>query len=131
MGTYDVNVKRLCTYTIEAESKEAAIIQAIDNLFNDDQFYCTEATEDDCEIVWYEEDYTDDEEDEEDEMIGTRVKVLRGYITIHVVENEDGDIEDDEWVIERAKYLFESDVYDRCVDIDEMEWEVVDEYEDF
>lgn len=56
MGDYEINVKGLCTYTIKgAKSREDAISQAIDNLFNDDEFYGTEATEDDCEVMWFEE----------------------------------------------------------------------------
>ena len=60
MGTYEINVKKLCTYTIyDAESEEDAIIQAIDDFFNDDEFYGTpeteNVTEDDCTVVWYEE----------------------------------------------------------------------------
>lgn len=56
MGDYDINVKGLCTYEIRgAKSREDAIAQAIDNLFNDDEFYGTEATEDDCEVMWFEE----------------------------------------------------------------------------
>lgn len=56
MGDYEINVKGLCTYTIKnAESEEAAIKQAIDNLFNDDEFYGTEATEEDCEVIWFKE----------------------------------------------------------------------------
>lgn len=57
MRDYDINVKGLCTYTIrEAESKEAAVVQAIDNFCNDDAFYNEEVTEnvteDDCAIDW-------------------------------------------------------------------------------
>lgn len=60
MGDYDVNVKGLCTYEIKgAESKEDAIIQAIDCFCNDDEFYGTKetenVTENDCEIMWFEE----------------------------------------------------------------------------
>ena len=56
MGDYDINVKGLCTYEIRgAKSREDAISQAIDNLFNDDEFYGTEATEDACEVMWFEE----------------------------------------------------------------------------
>lgn len=53
---YEINVKGLCSYTIrEARSEEEAIMQVIDDLFNDDLFYGTEATPDECEIVWVKE----------------------------------------------------------------------------
>lgn len=60
MGDYDINVKGLCTYEIRgAKSEEEAIIQAIDCFCNDDEFYGTEETEniteDDCEVMWFEE----------------------------------------------------------------------------
>lgn len=60
MGDYDVNVKGLCTYEIKgAKSEEDAIQQAIDYFCDDDEFYGSEeaenVTEDDCEIMWYEE----------------------------------------------------------------------------
>ena len=62
MRDYDINVKGLCTYTIkEAESKEEAITQAIDDFCNDDLFWGTEEaeniTEDDCTIDWCSNEY--------------------------------------------------------------------------
>ena len=49
---YEVCVKNKETYTVWAKSDEEAIVQAIDDFFNDDLFYGEEATEEDCEIVW-------------------------------------------------------------------------------
>lgn len=62
MRDYDINVKRLCTYTIRgAESEKDAIIKAIDDFCNDDLFCGTEetenVTEDDCTIDWYSKEY--------------------------------------------------------------------------
>ena len=60
MGTYEICVKGLETYTIyNAKSEEDAIIQAIDCFCDDDEWYGAEetenVTEDDCEIKWFEE----------------------------------------------------------------------------
>lgn len=60
MGNYDICVKGMETYTIRgAKSKKDAIIQAIDYFMDDDMYYGTEeaenVTENDCEIMWYEE----------------------------------------------------------------------------
>ena len=60
MGDYDINVKGLCIYEIrEAESREDAIIQAIEYFCNDDLFLGTDeadnVTEDDCTIMWFKE----------------------------------------------------------------------------
>lgn len=60
MGDYEICVKGMETYTIKhAESKEDAIAQAIDCFKDDDMYYGSEeaenVTEDDCEIIWYEE----------------------------------------------------------------------------
>lgn len=62
MRDYDINVKCLCTYTIkEAESKEAAIVEAIDSFCNDDLFWGSDETknvsEDDCVIEWFSKEY--------------------------------------------------------------------------
>ena len=60
MGDYDVNVKGLCTYEIKgAKSEKDAIQQAIDYFCDDDEFCGSEetenVTEDDCEVMWFEE----------------------------------------------------------------------------
>lgn len=57
MGDYEICVKGLSTYTIrEATSEEEAIIRAIDDFCNDDEFWDSEEAEDvtkyDCEIMW-------------------------------------------------------------------------------
>lgn len=60
MGTYEICVKGLETYTIyNAKSEKDAIIDAIDCFCNDDEWYGSEetenVTEDDCEVMWFEE----------------------------------------------------------------------------
>lgn len=60
MGDYDICVMSMETYTIKgAKSEEDAISQAIDYFKDDDMYYGTEeaenVTENDCEIVWFEE----------------------------------------------------------------------------
>lgn len=60
-GTYEICVMGLETYIVRnAKSEEDAIIQAIDYFKDDDMWYGSEeaenVTEDDCEIVWFEED---------------------------------------------------------------------------
>jgi len=55
MKRYSVCVRGEETYDVYAKSEKVAIIQAIDNFFNDDEHYGEEATEDECEITWEEE----------------------------------------------------------------------------
>ncbi len=56
---YEINVKKLCTYTVYASSDNEAIVQAIDYFCDDDAFYGSEETEnvneEDCEIMFKEE----------------------------------------------------------------------------
>ena len=61
MGTYEICVKGLETYTIyNAKSEKDAIIQAIDYFCDDDEWYGSKeaenVTEDDCDVEWFEED---------------------------------------------------------------------------
>lgn len=57
--TYQVCVKNMETYSVEANSEEDAIVQAIDYFCDDDEYYGSEFTEnvakEDCEIVGWEE----------------------------------------------------------------------------
>ena len=59
IGTYEICVKGLETYTIfNAKSEKDAMVQAIDYFCDDDEWYGSEetekVTEDDCEIKWFE-----------------------------------------------------------------------------
>jgi hypothetical protein len=69
---YDVNVKKLSTYTLYAESDEEAVVKAIDCFCDDDMFWGDyepeDVREDECEIVGKEEEevwYTDLDEDDD------------------------------------------------------------------
>lgn len=59
MGEYEISVMGMESYKVEAETKEEAIIKAIDCFANDDLYYGTEeadkVTEADCFVMWYEE----------------------------------------------------------------------------
>lgn len=62
MRDYWINVKGLCTYTINgAESEEEAIMQAIDYFQDDDMFYGTKVAENvqpqDCIVDWKSKEY--------------------------------------------------------------------------
>ena len=56
---YEVCVKSMETYSVEADSEEDAIVQAIDYFCDDDEYYGSEFTENitekDCKIVGCEE----------------------------------------------------------------------------
>jgi hypothetical protein len=56
---YEVSVKNMETYSVEADSEEEAIIQAIDYFCDDDEYYGSEfaenVAEEDCEIVGWED----------------------------------------------------------------------------
>lgn len=60
MFNYEISVKGLETYYIEqAKSKEEAIDRAIGCFMDDDEWYGSKeaenVTEDDCEVMWFEE----------------------------------------------------------------------------
>lgn len=58
MKKFEVCVMNMETYTVYANTKRKAIIQAIDCFRDDDEFYDTEeaenVTDKDCKIVWEE-----------------------------------------------------------------------------
>lgn len=51
--------------------------------------------------------------------------LVRGYYEVYVDE-EDVDVNDEKAIIERTKTLFDYDIQDRCVNSDNMTWEIIE-----
>ena len=60
MNKYSIAVMKMETYDVYAETENEAFLKALDCFADDDLFYGSEqaenATIDDCEVVWVEED---------------------------------------------------------------------------